>query len=90
MNNDDAPYWNRRRSYVGPLARAARSLVDLGLVEVWEEPAEVGEGGLMLDDLAVEAVSDPENWWRYDQVAPGTPARTSPGTPACRRLTPSR
>ena len=66
VSNDDAPYWNRKGSYVAPLARAARSLVDLGLVEVWEERAEVGEGGLMPHDLAAEAVSDPENWWRYD------------------------
>lgn len=66
VNNDDAPYWNRKGSYVAPLARAARSLVDLGLVEVWEKPAGAGEGGLMLHDLAAEAVSDPENWWRYD------------------------
>lgn len=66
VNNDDAPYWNRKGGYVAPLARAARSLVDLGLVEVWQQPVGVGEGGLMLCDLAAEAVSDPENWWRYD------------------------
>jgi hypothetical protein len=49
-----------------PLARAAQSLVQMGLIEVWEEPVGVGEGGLMLSDLAAEAVSNPENWWRYD------------------------
>jgi hypothetical protein len=48
------------------LAHAARSLVELGLVEVWEQPAGIGEGGLMLCSLAAEAVSDPANWWRYD------------------------
>jgi len=63
--NGDAPYWNRKHAYVEPLARGARSLVNRNLIEVWEEPVGVGEGGLMLPDLAAEAVSNPENWWRY-------------------------
>jgi len=37
-----------------------------GLIEVWEAPVGVGEGGLMLPDLAMDAVSKHENWWRYD------------------------
>lgn len=66
-NGEDAPYWNRKGSYVLPLARAARSLVDLGLVEVWQEqPDGIGEAGLMLSSQAAEAVSDPASWWRYD------------------------
>ncbi len=42
------------------------SLIDCGLIEVWEAPVGVGEGGLMLPDLAMDAVSKHENWWRYD------------------------
>jgi hypothetical protein len=63
---EDAPYWNRKSPYVGALARAACALIESGLIEVWEEPVGVGEGGLMLRDLALEAVADHENWWRYD------------------------
>jgi hypothetical protein len=62
----DAPYWNRKSAYVGPLARAARALVESGLIEVWEQPVGVGEGGLMVRDLALEAVGNHENWWQYD------------------------
>lgn len=64
--NQDAPYWNRKGAYVAPLAKAARSLVEAGLTEIWEEPVGVGEGGLMLPGLAAEAVSNPASWWRYD------------------------
>jgi len=71
---EDAPYWNRKGAYVGPLATAARSLLEMGLAEIWEEQVlvgpggawEIGEGSLMFLDMAVEAVSNHENWWRYD------------------------
>lgn len=71
---EDAPYWNRKGAYVGPLATAARSLLEMGLAEIWEQQlllsragvAEFGEGSLMFRDMAVQAVSNHENWWRYD------------------------
>jgi hypothetical protein len=66
VGGEDAPYWNRKGPYVAPLARAAQSLVEWGLVEVWAEPVTVGEGGLMLRDDAVAVLGDPSNWWRYD------------------------
>lgn len=64
--DEDAPYWNRKSPYAEPLARAARPLVEMGLIEVWQEPLGRGEGGLMPPGAAAEAVSDPANWWRYD------------------------
>lgn len=62
----DASYWNRKGDYVAPLAAAAKSLVQLELIEVWAEPGEGGEGGLMLKEDAAEAVGIPSNWWNYD------------------------
>jgi len=70
---EDGPYWNRKGGYVGPLAEAACSLIRSGLIEVWEEPAGVGEGGLMLAGPALEAVRDHENWWRFDPDDTGDP-----------------
>lgn len=66
VTGEDAAYWNRKGPYVAPLARAAQSLVELGLVEVWAEPVGVGEGGLMLGEDAVAVLGDPGNWWSYD------------------------
>ena len=66
--DEDAQYWNRKGAYVEALARAARALVDVGLIDIWQETLPLGDGGgeLMLPGLAAEAVSNPENWWRYD------------------------
>lgn len=66
VGGDDAAYWNRKGAYVVPLAHAAQSLVNMGLIEVWAEPVGVGEGGLMLRKDAAAVVGDPSNWWRYD------------------------
>jgi hypothetical protein len=66
VDGDDAAYWNRKGAYVVPLAQAAQSLVNMGLVEVWSEPVGVGEDGLMLREDASAVVGDPGNWWRYD------------------------
>jgi hypothetical protein len=70
----DAPYWNRKGDYVAPLATAARSLLEIGLVEVWESQlllspdgvTQIGEGSLMLRDMAIEVVVTTDNWWQYD------------------------
>ena len=63
---EDAAYWNRKGAYVAPLITASLSLLKRGLIEVWEEPAEFGEGSLMTSDRAAQALADPDNWWRYD------------------------
>ncbi len=66
VRGEDAPYWNRKGAYVADLIPAALSLLERGLIEVWEEPAPAGEGGLVTSDQAAAALADPENWWRYD------------------------
>jgi hypothetical protein len=74
VSAEDAPYWNRKGAYVGPLGTAARSLLEMGLAEIWEKQifrcpdgaVEFGGGSLMLRDMAVDVVSDHENWSRYD------------------------
>jgi hypothetical protein len=65
---EDAPYWNRKGTYVPQLIPAAISLLQRGMIEVWEQPLPlgVGEGGLMTSDLAAQALADPRNWWGYD------------------------
>jgi len=62
----DAPYWNRKGAYVPSLIPAALSLLERGMIEIWEEPAPFGEGSLMTGDRAAAALASPENWWRYD------------------------
>jgi hypothetical protein len=66
--DEDAPYWNRKGTYVPELIPAALSLLQRGMIEVWEEPLPLGrgEGSLMTSDRAARALADPENWWRYD------------------------
>jgi len=68
VTGEDAPYWNRKGSYVSQLIPAAISLLQRGVIEVWEEPLplDVGEGSLVTCDRAAGALADPENWWRYD------------------------
>ena len=65
---EDAPYWNRKGTYVSQLVPAAISLLQRGMIEVWEQPLPlgVGEGSLTTSDLAAQALADPKNWWRYD------------------------
>lgn len=38
VTGEDSAYWNRKAPYVAPLARAAQSLVELGLVECGRNP----------------------------------------------------
>jgi hypothetical protein len=68
VTGEDAPYWNRKGSYVSQLIPAAISLLQRGMIEVWEQPLPLGagEGSFMTSDRASEALADPENWWRYD------------------------
>jgi hypothetical protein len=66
VRGDDAPYWNRKGAYVPDLIPAALSLLDRGMIEIWEEPAPFGEGSLMTLDRAAEALANPKSWWQYD------------------------
>lgn len=71
---EDAPYWNRKGAYVSQLIPVAISLLQRGMIEVWEQPLQVGEGSLMTSDLAAQALADPKNWWQYDPDANWDPA----------------
>ncbi len=73
VRGDDAAYWNRKGVYVPELIPVALSLLDRGMIEIWEEPAPFGAGSLMTRDRAVEALANPRNWWRYDPDANGDP-----------------
>ncbi|WP_345762790.1 hypothetical protein [Diaminobutyricibacter sp. McL0608] len=73
--NEDAPYWNRKQKYVPELSAAARHLVELRLIEVYE----IVDGDTIEDDLlsyqdALDAVSDHGNWWGYDSELNWDPA----------------
>jgi hypothetical protein len=58
--------WKEKGKYAPALAVAARYLVELGLVNVWEEPAGIGEAKLLFRDEAANVVGEPSNWWRED------------------------
>jgi hypothetical protein len=63
----DAPYWNRKYKYVPEVSEAARSLLELDFVEIYEVPSNQWlDERLLPFDLALAAIDEPENWWMYE------------------------
>ncbi|WP_345764776.1 hypothetical protein [Diaminobutyricibacter sp. McL0608] len=75
VTNEDAPYWNRKQKYVTELAEAARHLVELGLIEVYEtRESDTVDDILLQQQEALDVVLDHDNWWSYDSEANWDPA----------------
>ncbi len=58
--------WTEKRRYVGELAAAARSLVEMELIDVYEAPSGVGEYAPLFRDDAIAEIENPDNWWGED------------------------
>lgn len=52
-----------KAGYVPRIAAAAESLIEAGLIDVYEEPAGPGESVLLFRDEARAAVAARNSWW---------------------------
>jgi hypothetical protein len=69
----DTLHWNRKYKYVPELIKATLFLLERGLIEVWADSPDGGEGGLLPAGVAAEVLAEPTNWWRYDPDEEGPP-----------------
>jgi hypothetical protein len=82
----DAAYWNRKEKYVAPMLLATKSLVELGLIEVYREVDAPGQDELLPLEVGVHVVSEPDNWWRYDPEQNWDPDAIEPPPPSWSKL----
>jgi hypothetical protein len=74
FGSDGSGNWNRNHRHLARAIKAALTLLNADIINVWESLRDgIGDGGLLLDDKARAALAEFRNWWTYDVDGPDDP-----------------
>jgi hypothetical protein len=60
--------WPERAESIPRLAAAAVALLRADLIEVYQQPLQVGETSYLAGGEGIDILSDPHNWWRAEDA----------------------